>query len=88
MPVLDVRGNLHHIARGEPARSLAALLIISFAASDDEYLPARVAVPVVAAARLECDVAYRDVELLIRDKRLTPRLAGEIFLGRSSIGPS
>ena len=57
VPVLDVRGNLHHVAGAQALGGLALFLVPAFAIHADEHLPAALArmvdVPVVAAARLE-----------------------------------
>ncbi len=60
VPVLDLRGNVHHIARMQLQRSFAPFLIVAPACHADKDLPATlcgmVDVPVVPAARLKGDV--------------------------------
>ena len=59
MPVLHALGYLNHVAGLKQARGLAPLLVPAGAADADEHLYAAVMdVPVVAATRLEGDVAH------------------------------
>ena len=60
VPVLDLRGNVHHIARMQLLRRFAPFLIVAPACHADKDLPATlcsmVDVPVVPAARFKGDV--------------------------------
>ena len=60
VPVLDLRGNVHHIARMQLLRSFAPFLIVAPACHADKDLPTAlcgmVDVPVVPAARLKGDI--------------------------------
>ena len=57
MPMLDVRGNLHHVAGAQALGGLALFLVPAFAIHADEHLPAAFArmmdMPIVTTARLE-----------------------------------
>lgn len=60
VPVFDLRGNIHHIARMQLLRRFAPFLIVAPACHADKDLPATLCgmmdVPVVPAARLKGDV--------------------------------
>ena len=74
VPVHYIGGDFHHIARPQFAGRFARSLIVAAAAHSDQHLSARVAVPVVAAPRLERHVGNRAVELPV------PRQPGEVCL--------
>ena len=79
VPVVDIRGDLHHISGQQPARGFAPFLIEAGSADRDQQLPAGMPVPVVPAARLEGNVRNRRIESLVIRQRSKIRLAAEIF---------
>ena len=69
MPMDDVGGYFYHVACHELTGWLAFFLIISASTYADEELSAGVAVPIVAAARLEGDVGNGTVQIGVRCER-------------------
>ena len=79
VPVHHAGADLDHVARQQFPRRFALRLIIPPTAHGDEQLPARVAVPVVPATRLERDVRNGAVQGLVTRQPRKIGLPGKIL---------
>lgn len=78
MPMDDSGSDLHHVARSQfPGRSVF-FLIIPYSAYRDQYLPAGMAVPMVAARGFEGYVRYRNSQFRISGQRRQVRTTGKV----------
>ena len=72
VPMHHIRCYFDHIAGFKPPSRFAFLLIVAFTTDTDKQLSSGMAVPVIAASRLECHVRYRYIQFLNGGQRSQP----------------